>query len=53
MCVCAQKVADLKPGIELGFWEAVGSWLERGEGRGERGDERTAAALCWGLEWEE
>ena len=32
VCVYVQKVADLKPGIELGFWEGWGA----GAGREER-----------------
>lgn len=30
VCVYVQKVADLKPGIELGFWEGWGELEEGG-----------------------
>lgn len=29
VCVYVQKVADLKPGIELGFWEGWGAGVGR------------------------
>lgn len=45
VCVYVQKVADLKPGIELGFWEGWGELEEGGSGA-----RRSASGgvLLWG-----